>query len=131
MPKYRNTSENSSPLPGYRSVEAGELVTVQKYVYPLPSAFELVDHSGTKPPWTTLYSGAVDDFEQLTGLAKYATITITNNTGDLIEVVANEDGDNVLPILNGATWPIVLDKDVETLDVTGSGEGSFYVLATF
>jgi hypothetical protein len=130
MAKYLNSSENRAALPGHGLVEAGELALVNKYVYPLPAAFELVDHSGTKPPWYTLYDGTVDDFEQLTGLAKYGTLTITNNTGNVIEVVVNEDNTNVLTILNGATWPIVQDKEIETMDVTGSGEGSFYVYGT-
>lgn len=131
MAKYLNSSESRAALPGHGLVEAGELALTTKYVYPLPAAFELVDHSGTKKPWVTEFSGSVDEFEQLTGLAKYATLTITNNTGDLIEVVANEDTANVLPILNGATWPIVLEKDIETLDVSGGGEGDFYVIATY
>jgi hypothetical protein len=131
MPTYTNTSEAIITPPGYKTLAPGETLRSNKYLYPVPTGIEFASHEPrVSLPWITKYAGSLAAFEVLTGLAQFRSIVITNNTGNVIEIVANADSDNILYVLNGSTWPIDQNKEIETLDISGSGEGSVYVFGT-
>lgn len=123
MPTYQNTSDATAFLGEYGNVGTGQSVTVPKYVWPLDEAFTLTAHASA--PWTTLHAGTPP--AALTDLARYGRILIVNETGDIVTVKANDDSENVLTVVDGRTHLIEQEKDIDKLDIIGSGGSSLYV----
>lgn len=123
MPTYRNTAGTPKFFPAYGMVPAGASVVSGKYPYPLDQAFELVSYG--EAPWVKLHADPLP--AALTGLARYGQILIVNNSGESISVTANEDSPSTLVILDGHTYPIIQDREIEKLEITGTGAGVLYV----
>lgn len=130
MPVYVNRTEDSIPcVEG--NVAAGKAITTKKYIYPLPDGLDLYsDTPRVQVPWVTKKHGTINA-TPITGLAGFETITIVNNSGAVIEVTPNGDSANVLYILNGATWVILQDREIDRIVIAGSGEGSVYVFGQY
>lgn len=127
MPTYRNITETIQQFQG-TAVAADALVYSPKYIYPIPGAptapkWELVTHADS--PITKLHDAVLP--VELTGLAGYVQILITNNSGDVVSCVFNGDTDNSMKLLDGTSQPIDNEKDIDTLDITGDGTTSVYV----
>jgi len=126
MPIYQNTSEVAKPLPGCGIIAAGAFASTQKYVYPLPTAFELIEHTGS--PFVLLYSGTITASSEVDGLSKYSQIIVYNKSSDDLIVTINGDPTNLYEIPTGVQIPIENEKDVEAFSFSGdNGSGEIRV----
>jgi hypothetical protein len=81
-----------------------------------------------RSPWRALTGESGETLPvSLTGIEKYKSIEVTNDSGALVLVVANGATAHPKPIIAGAVQEIELNSDILTLDVTGSGDGNVYV----
>ena len=127
MPVYELIDE-AKIFPGYGMVNPGDApVVTEKFLDPTPNGFELTGYG--ESPWPSLHAAVLGDGVSLDSLTQYSQIVISNDTGAVIECVANEDTDNPFPIMNGMSFPFTLSNDVGSLDITGAGTGTLYVNA--
>lgn len=123
MPTYTNIAESVHNLGGM-PIQPGQSGVIKKYLYPANPNFELTAHGPA--PWRTLYDGSLP--ATLTGLAKYGQIVIVNDSGATISVTANEDTSNVRKIQANREVLITQDREIDRLDLTGSGSVYVYGL---
>ncbi|MBI4962508.1 MAG: hypothetical protein HY913_04465 [Desulfomonile tiedjei] len=122
MPTYTNVSTTTKNLEGV-PLQPEQAGTIKKYLYPPNPNFELTSHGPA--PWVTLHAAAAP--VTLTGLSKYKSIQIKNASGAAITCVVNEDSSNPLAVLSGEIDKISQDREIEKLEITGSGGSPVYV----
>lgn len=126
MPTLTNNTETAVPLPlwGGQSVDPGQSIQVAKYPESIPAGLDLTNHLPS--PLVSEHAGALP--VALTGLSKYKTLLIHNNSGAVIECVINSDAGRPFHVMDGQSQPITLNGDVWSLDITGTGGGDVYVV---
>jgi hypothetical protein len=124
MAKYRNDGSVTRILEGGRQVAPGSWGKTVGYAYPVHADFTIIEHDPS--PIETLHEDVLP--ATLTGLAKYGEIIITNDSGLSIAIEFNEDDSHSLTIANGKTYPILQDKEIEKMEITGDGTGNVYVI---
>ena len=70
-------------------------------------------------------------FTVASGLAVYGKLVITNDTDDSISVLFNGDVMSPFTIVAGAMYSITTDRQIDAIQVTGSGSGSAYLHGIF
>jgi hypothetical protein len=128
MPTYINISDKALPFPGMSGrVAPGVPFEVLKYAYPLSSNFELLSHEPrTHLPWEKLHAGVLP-VEIEAGIAKFAQVKITNKSGAIATVIANDDTENSMVVLDGESTVIEHDHEIDALKIDGDGAGNVYV----
>jgi hypothetical protein len=126
MPSYRNNADSSRILGIYGKFDPGEVRIVPRYVWPLPADFEMVGHA--QSPVRLLFSGAPDDFDQLSGVSEFAQVIISNTSGASLTVTLNEDTENAFDVASDASWTLENDSEFDTIDISGDGTDSFQVV---
>lgn len=124
MPVYTNDSASTAFLEDYGNVEAGSIATVPKYAKNLDAAFSLTTHADA--PWVKLHAGVLP-VSISSGLAKYGQLLVVNDSGDDVTITANGDATNTLVVLDGATYPISQDREIDAITIAGAGGTNVYV----
>jgi hypothetical protein len=126
MPTYTNTSLVAAPFPSVGMVAAGGSVATLKYLTDVPTGFELTAHT-PYPKIPVLKFGDAPPSGAVTGLAGHAQIRVFNNSGADATVIINDDDANALIYPHGVIDLIENDRDIEQIEITGSGTGDVYV----
>ena len=121
--RYINDTEAPITPIGGKTVAPGGIVEPRQY-FDDEKGLTVTRHRPA--PWVTLFNGTLP--AELTGLPKYKKIEITNVSGAVVECVANGDNANPFPISDGTSKLLSLANDVYSLDITGAGDGSVYVV---
>jgi hypothetical protein len=86
-------------------------------------------HNDTAP-WRTLHQVA-PPVAIASGLSSFIQVEIINDTGALIIVIVNGDADNPKVILDDRLEIITMNREADSLAITGAGTGNVYVYGLY
>jgi len=128
MPKYRYDGNKDAIMNGGVRFPQGAVVNTSGYHQ--ATGLTLVSHYPEKKPIKVLHNGTIPSTAVQVD-PDYSKLVVVNYSGAVLNVYANADKNNVLPIASNYSWVFDnVQRDIGSLTFSGSGSNNIQVVVS-